>query len=607
MKKINIYKIYMLLVASLLMTACIEEKIADFEHGVLEPLVINATPKITRTALAEDGNSIVWQKDDEIAVYDFTVAKHKFAIESFDGSKARFLGKITAKKENFLVLYPFNLAAENLTADNKISVALPTEQTATINTFASSLNISAGKGKRNVDGSPSVLTFYNVCQLLKFEVPDYAAGKIKSIKFAANTPVAGTLTIYFSGDIPSSTIANDGSKEITITPPAGATFFAAGAYYVVCAPVQLDGFTMSFTCDGTSYSLGSSSTFGGEAGQIYSLGKIDLVNTPQATAKHVYNGNVLMGTKLTIGNSPVEGREWTAVVKNAGGAIVRTLQGTGTLTSTEEDASWPYLPQGNYSVEYSFASSNGKTITKSISFAINEKPTFTVGTYAYTSFSYYKGDGVTKDIDRANGLNNMTIYEPRITINGIDSKILNSPNYVFTSQISNVNSSVKGRKGAVITYNDASVSDLGSYSLTGLVTFDGASYSAVKTVYITGIPYNATPPSKSNGWSGTATWNSDHVHLRNQTVSKSFYCSEDINVSVIHTVVVESPAFTKAKYTLKCSDSSASVEASMFGKVTKTDAANSMILKSSNPKVSCASTSGSTTNVNVYRIAVEYR
>ena len=592
------------MLACLSFGACSENDVVDYEAGGLEPLVISATPVETRTLLADDGKSIVWQSGDEIAVYDYVAPKHKFALESSDRSKARFLGKITAKKDNFLALYPYSLGAENLTETNGISVQLPAQQTAQASTFASGLNISVGKGARNVDGSPSVLTFYNVCQLLKFEVPEYVAGKIKEIRFAANTPVAGTMMVDCSGDMPSAAVSADGSSEITILPPSQAGTFAAGTYYIVSAPVQMTGFCMTFTCDGATYTLGSSSTFGGEAGKIYSLGKIDLVNTPRANAVHVYNQGVLVGTKLSLSNAPVEGKEWSAVVKNANGTVVRSLQGTDNLTSSENDAAWPYLPQGGYTVEYSFDNSNGKRITKTMQFNVVEKPTFTVSTYAYTSFSYYKGDGVERDVETANSLNNMTIYEPRITINGIDSKILKSPNYTFTSQISNVSSSVKGRDGAVITFNNATVGNLGAYSLTGIVTFDGTSVSAVKTVYITGIPYNAEPPTQANGWTGSASWNSGYVQLNKQTISKSFYCSENINVNVIHSYNMPSNLFSPAEYKLDCSGSTITIKGASFSATSAKNAANAMTLKSSNPVVSCQSTKS---NVRVERIAVEYR
>jgi hypothetical protein len=169
--------------------------------------------------------------------------------------------------------------------------------------------------------------------------------------------------------------------------------------------------------------------------------------------------------------------------------------------------------------------------------------------------------------------------------------------------MSNVNSSIKGRNGAIITYDNATVSSLGSYSLTGLVTFDNTSISAVKTVYITGIPYSAIPPTKANGWTGSAReWNSSYVVLRNQTITKPFWCNEDIPVTIIHTVEVAS----SGKYTLNCSGGTVVVNAGTWGGTSLTDSAESMTLKSGNPNITC-SNSAILRDVKVKKIVVLYR
>lgn len=617
MKTNTIYKISLMMFACMLLVACTEKTEIDYESGELVPLVISAIPNETRTALAEDGRSIVWQAADEIAVYDYIAPKHKFAIESFDKSKARFLGKITAKKDYFLTLYPYSLGADNLTESNALSVQLPGQQTAQANTFAPELNISVGKGARNVDGSPSILTFYNVCQLLKFEVPDYVAGKISEIKFIANTPVAGNLTIDCSADVPVASITADGSKEITILPSTGTTSFASGTYYIVTAPVQMNGFTMSFDCDDKSYSLSSKSTFGGSAGKIYSLGKIDLVNTPYASAVHVYDTGILLGTKLTLTSPTLDEREWTAVVKNTKGDVVRTMKGIGTLSSAEEDENWPYLPLGEYNVEYSFVNSNDKKITREISFNVTEAPRFSISNYAYTSFSYYKGDGVEKDIEIANGLDNMTIYEPCITINGIDVKILKNSNYTFTPE-SSVTSGLIGRRENVITYNSYKVASLQSYTLTGKVTFDGVSASSSKIVYITGLPYTAAPPTSSD-WGGNSSaysWTGEYVRLHKHTIKKTFYCPENILVNVAHSVNVYRAwsTFSTTTYTLSCSGSELKKIQPGQAKGLSDNKSYPSTLTASNSVVSCAHTAGGNdnftgegTNAKVYKISVLYR
>ena len=97
----TIYKISLIMFACMSFMACSENDDFNLESNALVPLVINATPASTRTVLADDGTSIHWQDGDELAVYDYNASKRKFALESFEGSKARFLGKITAKKDYF--------------------------------------------------------------------------------------------------------------------------------------------------------------------------------------------------------------------------------------------------------------------------------------------------------------------------------------------------------------------------------------------------------------------------------------------------------------------------------------------------------------------------
>lgn len=595
------------------LTSCSEEYIMDNNVHELSPLSFNAAPPTTtRTALDSDGNAVVWEATDEIAVYDFNTTKHKFVIAQFDKSNAQFTGKITAKKEQFLAVYPYSLSAENLTATGEISVELPSQQNAALSSFASNLNISIGKGARNVDGSPSNVTFYNVCQLLKFHIPEYASGKIKQIQFNANTAVAGTLNVAYTANTPVTTVDQNGSKVIMILPPTGSDTFAAGTYYIVSAPVVLNGFSMAFTCAGSSYTIASNSTFGGVAGKIYTLGTIDLVNTPKISAQHVYTNSVLQGTRVTLSNAPIEGYEWKAVIKNSAQNIVRNVQGTGALVSSEQDETWPYLPQGNYTMEYTYTTSNGKSFTKTQTLSITEQPQFTISMTAYTSFSYYKGDVVEKNISEANKCNNTTIYEPKITINNISQKIIDNPNYSFS--VSNTfNGTQSGYSSGVYTYNNYTVSNLGSYTLTGSVSFDGVMQSSSKTVHITGMPYTAVPPTQAD-WTGNAnSWKTDFVRLHGNTITKTFFCPENINVTVSQNAYVRR-ATVGTTYKLLCSGNE--LKSLSPGYMSSTTDINSYQtqMSQSTPTISCTNSYGNPdtwisegTNAKVYSITVQYR
>ena len=610
MKKQILYRIPLVLGIAVCLFACNEEDFIEAATQELTSLELCTSSANTRTSLLDDGTTVVWSEGDELAVYDYEATKHRFVAEHIDGVSARFLGKITAQKDNFLALYPYELGAETLSDKQEIVVTLPQEQTAAESTFASNLNISVAKGARNVDGSPSNITFYNVCQLLKFSVPTYAAGKIKKIEFIAGSPIAGAMYVDYSAAMPTSTIASDAAKSITIIPPTGSSTFGAGTYYIVSAPIELSGFTMSVTCDNTTYTLGSSSSFGGQAGKVYSLGSIDLVNTPQVTGKHQYTNGILQGTLLTIANPPIAEGEWKAVVKNSVGTIVRTVQGKGTLYSSEQDEDWPYLLRGDYTLEYSFVTSNGKEVTKSVSFNLNEKPELTASVTALTSFSYYKGDGVERDIYEANSCEPYKIYAPTIKINGVAPRLLANPNYSFV--VSNTFNGVLSKSGeGVYSYKDYTVNSYGEHSLTGTVTFDGITRSGVKSVYITGLPYTAQPPTQSD-WSGSATsWNSDHVVLRKKTITKSFYCPEKLAVNVQQNVSVSKNSWdiTSTKYYLQCGGKTLVEITPKSGKTETDTQTKSGELTSSSASVSCVHEGGmyDSTCAKVYKISVQYR
>ena len=614
MKQHFLYRILLVWGIAFSLIACNEEDFVEATTQEFSTLELYTSSVSTRTNLLNDGTTVVWSAEDELAVYDYEATKHRFVANNVNGSSARFIGKITKKKEDFLALYPYELGAEELSVNNEIVVTLPQEQAAVEGSFAPNLNISVAKGARNVDGSPSIVTFYNVCQLLKFTVPDYAAGKIKQIQFATNTPVAGILCVDYSADMPTTTITSDASKSIIVTPPVGSQTFSAGTYYIVSAPVTLNGFTMSFTCDNTTYTLGSGSTFGGQAGKVYSLGSIDLVNTPQVMGKHQYANGILQGTLLTIANPPLADREWRAVVKNSAGVVVRTVQGKGTLYSSEQDENWPYLLRGNYSLEYTFVSSNGREVTKTLPFNLNEQPELSVTVTALTSFSYYKGDGVARDITAANLCDPYKVYAPTIKINGVAIKLLANPNYSFVVSNSFDGTLSKSSEGMYL-YNDYNVSNIGTCSLTGNVTFDGMVRSGVKSVHITGLPYSAVPPTQSD-WTGSAAqWNSSYVRLqKEQTITKNFHCPENINVRVEHEVRVRRHT-QNTTYELRCGGTTLkSVKGGSVQSTVTDNGSYTGVLSSTNSTVSCYNSFGQGeilgvegTNAQVKKIKVDYR
>lgn len=548
-------KIYTILLSllSLALTACSDDVPFDGAQELVS-MSIDATPGATRTTLGDDHTTVLWEASDQIAVYDFKASKHSFTTTSEGTDYARFSGQVTAKTEPFAAVYPYALAADNAASAAALSASLPTTQYVVANNLplcqvddqTLSCNVSVGKGARNIDGSPSAVTFHNVCQMLRFSVPEYASGKISRIQFTATKAVVGTLAIDYSGDAPVASVS--GASSITVLPPVGSTTFAAGIYNIVCAPVQLNGFSMALETSGRTYTLASASTFGGQAGHVYMLGSIDLVNTPSVEATHIYVNEVLQGTRVQITNAPIDGKNWTATIRNAAGTTVRTISGTGDLTSSETDASWPYLPKGNYTVTYNYTTSNGKAMSATLPLTVPQMTNnFTASISAYTSYSYYIGDGVEQSATKANACANNIIYEPTVRIAGISNAILNNNNYTFTVTPSGFTNSLKSSTNGVYTYNNTTADTWQAYTLSASVSFDGVTANTGnKTVHITGLPYTAAPPknSGSHAWSevkggGKIDWNNDNVALgdggtstADPTVkSPEFYLPAAINVT----------------------------------------------------------------------------
>lgn len=510
-----------------------ELQIPDAEGCTLE--ILTSTEHATRTALLEDGKTVVWEQGDAIAVYDYIAPKKKFVAEVSEGT-TRFKGNITPKNSSFIAVYPHDLCEEELQSQ-KVAINLPSEQIAVPGGFAPNTNLSIGKGERNLDGSPSQVTFRNICQLFKLQVPSYIDGRITKIVLATNKAIAGKLLIDCSGSAPSVVVDNQESTSVTLLPPAGSTTFAEGTYYMALAPVQAEGFSLTMTdTNGKSYSQHSKQAFGGTSGVIYTLGALDLVEQPAVTAQHVYASGVLQGTEVSL-TAPVPDREWTATITNASGVTVRSLaKAAGTLKSAATDAAWPYLPKGTYTVNYTFLTANGKEMGSSVSFQISENPEFGLFQQAASSYTYYAGDEVEKNVTRANSIEAFTVTAISSSVTGISAAILNNANYSIT-YTNDFSGSVTASSNSAVTYADKKYSATGAYTLGATATFDGVTKSDTKSVHITGLPYSAVPP-KEGDWSGKANdWtyskNSHQgVRLYDQQISKSFNIPANVDVNV---------------------------------------------------------------------------
>lgn len=338
-------------------------------------------------------------------------------------------------------------------------------------------------------------------------------------------------------------------------------------------------------------------------------------NVPEITTANIYENGELVGTTLSATDPSYDtgSTEWSAVVKNGSGVTVRTLSSAkGTLTSGANDAEWPYLPAGNYALEYTFENFKGVVETKTTTFNITEQPNFQVTMNALTSYSYAVGDGTTKNITQANACQNNKIYAPTVTVTGISDALIANTKYNFS--INYNNETRTGSKVAV--YADYTVSDLKAYTLSGSATFAGRTISASKTVYITGIPYVAAPPTQANGWSkkkGTVVWEDSYVRLGNaaegseERISKSFYVPGNVNVSAyVKAEVRGATVGTTFKFYVG-GETLLQKDAGFWGNENAEGTVNGT-LTTSNSTVECSNSYGlASTHSKVYNVTVQYR
>ena len=260
----------------------------------------------------------------------------------------------------------------------------------------------------------------------------------------------------------------------------------------------------------------------------------------KAIAEHTQdNSGNLNGTKVTLSfnnlsNVPISLiTDWKATLVNATGVEVRSYSTTD-FTNTEMDVvdNWIYLPQGDYTLKYSYTLDGEKVSEEETGAATitMPQPTFTAEVSAQTSYSVYTSQGAPA----ANETDGSGIFDIATTTT-ISPEILNNEKY---SNLLNITYSLDS--GESTTPESPIFQNLqwGTHKLTAFVMFDKSSVNPSIDCEVTGIPYyisfngNTNPANwtlSNNGKSG------DRLTLKRgdaYALSPKFNIPGDINVSV---------------------------------------------------------------------------
>ncbi|MBM6882864.1 DUF4493 domain-containing protein [Bacteroides caecigallinarum] len=261
-----------------------------------------------------------------------------------------------------------------------------------------------------------------------------------------------------------------------------------------------------------------------------------------AVAEHTTNDSgELNGTKVSLTFGDLSGvpvsliSELNVTLENAEGELVRSYS-TNDFNSVGEmlvENNWPYLPQGDYTLRYSYTIDGEKvseenTEAKIVSMPL---PVFNAVASAQTSYSIYQSDGAAA----ANNTDGSSIFNVTATAS-ISPEILGNDKY--TNLLSVTYSLDTGES----TTEESPVFEnlkWGKRTLTAFVMFDKGSATSSVECDVTGIPYyvsfngNTNPENwilSNNGKCG------DRLTLKKgeaYALSPKFHIPMDLDVGVV--------------------------------------------------------------------------
>lgn len=263
-----------------------------------------------------------------------------------------------------------------------------------------------------------------------------------------------------------------------------------------------------------------------------------------ATAEHTTDqSGYLNGTKVSLSfgdlsNVPLSLiTNWKATLVNEAGEVVRSYS-TSDFNSTGEMAienNWPYLPQGNYTLKYSYTidgnevneeatANEAKTVTMPL-------PTFEAEVSAQTSYSVYQSQGAAA----ANETDGSGIFNISLTTN-IAPDILGNEKYAdLLSATYSLDSGENSTEKSPVFQN----LQWGKRTLTTSASFDGSKESTSSVeCEVTGIPYYISFNGNTNPENWTLSNNgkcSDRLVLKRgnaYALSPKFYAPSNVNVNV---------------------------------------------------------------------------
>lgn len=196
-----------------------------------------ASAASTKLTLGEDLKP-EWEDADKLAVWDGSVVR-EFSIIENQGTSASFRGEVTEGSSEYVALYPFEAVSSY--ASGAFTATIPSEQV-----IAAGDSVATGALMALAVAEDAVLSFKNVCGLIRFKISKENQIKAVIIKGNKEEAFAGEGTVTVENGLPKFTPTDNGAKVVTIRPEGDDATFAKGTYYAAVAPVTFsEGFTVT--------------------------------------------------------------------------------------------------------------------------------------------------------------------------------------------------------------------------------------------------------------------------------------------------------------------------------------------------------------------------
>ena len=217
-----------------------KESASDVE---LFPMTFTASSQQTTKAEMVDAQTIHWQKDDQINVFDADGTAYGPFTTSDKGSQATFSG-MAGKAEGYYALYPYQSDASM--TEGAIIATFPSEQTAVAGSFDPEAFIAVAQSDNEGNFS-----FKNVAALVKFTMPEGENANSATLTANAdNEKLCGPVKITFDENgNPSATANGTMTNAVTLK----GELKAGETYYFVVRPVIAFSKGLTISIDGKKY------------------------------------------------------------------------------------------------------------------------------------------------------------------------------------------------------------------------------------------------------------------------------------------------------------------------------------------------------------------